>query len=96
MITGAGRGHAEAIALRFAEEGAAVSLCDVVPVTTVGGESRSEKIRAAGGKVLCFQTDVSKEDQVNKMAKETIETLGTVDISLTLSASLDRPKMSGI
>ena len=79
MITGAGRGHAEAIALRFAEEGAAVSLCDVIPVTTLEGKVGS-KIRAAGGKVLCSQTDVSKEDQVNKMVQETIETLGTVDI----------------
>ena len=61
MITGAGRGHAEAIALRFAEEGAAVSLCDVVPVTTLE-EKVGSKIRTAGGKVLCFQTDVSKEE----------------------------------
>ena len=45
MITGAGRGHAEAIALRFAQEGAAVSLCDVIPVTTleekVGSKDKS-------------------------------------------------------
>ena len=79
MITGAGRGHAEAIALRFAEEGAAVSLCDVIPVTTLE-EKVGSKIRDAGGKVLCFQTDVSDEDQVDQMVRETLETLGTVDI----------------
>ena len=79
MITGAGRGHAEAIALRFAKEGAAVSLCDVIPVKALEDRVGS-KVSAAGGKVLCFQTDVSKEEQVNKMAKETIEILGTVDI----------------
>ena len=79
MITGAGRGHAEVIALRFAEEGAAVSLCDVIPLTTLK-EKVGSKISAAGGKVLCFQTDVSDEDQVNQMAQETIATLGTIDI----------------
>ena len=79
MITGAARGHAETIALRFAEEGAAVSICDVVPVTTLE-EKVGSKIRAAGGKVLCFQTDVSDEDQVDQMAQETIATLGTIDI----------------
>ena len=39
IVTGAGRGHAEAIALRFAEEGAAVSLCDVIPLATLQRES---------------------------------------------------------
>ena len=79
MITGAGRGHAEAITLRFAAEGAAVSLCDVIPVATLE-EKVGSKIRDAGGKVLCFQTDVSDEDQVDQMVGETLETLGTVDI----------------
>ena len=32
IVTGAGRGHAEAVARRFAKEGAAVSICDVIPV----------------------------------------------------------------
>ena len=79
IVTGAGRGHAEAIARRFAKEGAAVSICDVIPVNELEDKVGS-KIRAEGGKVLCFQTDVSKEEQVNKMAKETIKNFGTVDI----------------
>ena len=32
IVTGAGRGHAEAVARRFAKEGAAVSICDVLSV----------------------------------------------------------------
>ena len=43
MITGAARGHAEAIARRFAKEGAAVSLCDVVPVTALEEEVGSKR-----------------------------------------------------
>ena len=79
MVTGAGRGHAEAIAGRFAKEGAAISICDIIPVKELEGKVGSE-IRAEGGKVLCFQIDVSKEDEVNKMVKETIKNFGTVDI----------------
>ena len=63
LITGAARGHAEAIAKRFAKEGALVSICDILPV----GELEKQvgiDIEKAGGKVLCSQTDVSKEDQV--------------------------------
>ena len=79
IVTGAGRGHAEAVARLFAKEGAAVSICDVIPMEKLE-ETVGSKIRAEGGKVLCFQTDVSKEDQVNEMVKETIKKFGTVDI----------------
>ena len=79
VVTGAGRGHAEAVAKLFAKEGAILSICDIIPKDELEQKVGS-KIRAEGGKVLCFQTDVSKEDQVNKMVQETIETLGTVDI----------------
>ena len=79
IITGAGRGHAEAIARRFVKEGATVSICDVMPENELEDKVGS-KIRAEGGQVLCFQTDVSKEEQVDKMVKETIGNFGTVDI----------------
>jgi NAD(P)-dependent dehydrogenase (short-subunit alcohol dehydrogenase family) len=79
IVTGAGRGHAEAIARRFAKEGAAVSICDVIPINELEDQVGS-KISAEGGKVLCFQTDVSNEAEVNTMVDETLENFGTVDI----------------
>ena len=79
IVTGAARGHAEAVARRFAKEGAEVSLCDAVPVKALE-DKVGAKIRAQGGKALCFQTDVSKEDQVSKMVRETLQAFGTVDI----------------
>ena len=79
IVTGAARGHAEAVAVFFAREGAAVSICDIVPLEKLESTTGA-KIRAAGGKVICFQTDVSREDQVNKMVRETIEKFGTVHI----------------
>jgi len=79
IVTGAARGHSEAVARLFAAEGAAVSICDVVPVEVLE-EQVGSKIRDAGGQVICFQTDVSKEDQVNAMVEETLRQFGTVDI----------------
>jgi NAD(P)-dependent dehydrogenase (short-subunit alcohol dehydrogenase family) len=79
IVTGAARGHSEAVARRFAKQGAAVSICDVVPVEVLE-EQVGSKIREAGGRVICFQTDVSNEDQVNAMVEETLAQFGTVDI----------------
>ena len=79
LITGAARGHAEAIAKRFAKEGALVSICDILPV----GELEKQvgiDIEKAGGKVLCSQTDVSKEDQVQQLVDHTMAHFGTIDI----------------
>ena len=42
IVTGAGRGHAEAVARRFAKEGAAVSICDVLPVEALEAKVGSE------------------------------------------------------
>ncbi len=79
IITGAGRGHAEAVARLFAKEGAVVSICDIIPLSELE-QKVGLIIRAEGGKVICFQTDVSKEDQVNDMVRDTIKEFGTVDI----------------
>ena len=79
LVTGCRRGFGEAMARLFAEEGAAVSICDIVPEEELWQEVGS-KIEAQGGKALCFQTDVSDEAQVNSMVAETIKGLGTVDI----------------
>ena len=79
LITGAARGHAEAIAKRFAKEGALVSICDILPVGELEKQVGTD-IEKAGGKVLCSQTDVSKEDQVQQLVDHTMAHFGTIDI----------------
>ena len=79
LITGAARGHAEAIAKRFAKEGASVSICDILPVGELENQVGTD-IEKAGGKVLCSQTDVSKEDQVQQLVDHTMAHFGTIDI----------------
>lgn len=79
LITGAGRGHAEAVAKLFAKEGAALSICDIIPLSALE-QQVGAPLRAAGGQVQCFHTDVSQEDQVSTMVQETLEAWGTIDI----------------
>ena len=79
LVTGAGRGHGEAIAYRFAREGAAVAICDIIPARQL--DSRvGASIRAAGGEVLACQTDVANEDQVQHFVQRALERFGTIDI----------------
>ena len=79
LVTGAGRGHGEAVALRFAQEGAAVAICDIIPVAQLQ-QKVGDRIRDAAGQALCFQTDVSQEEAVRRMLQETIDRFGTLDV----------------
>ena len=79
LITAAGRGHGESMARRFAKEGAAVALCDILPVAVLE-ETVGEQIRTEGAQVLCFQTDVSKEDEIEQLVRLTLDQFGTIDI----------------
>ena len=79
LVTGAGRGHGEAVAIRFAREGAAVAVCDVLPVEELESGVGS-RIRAAGGEALCSQTDVSQEEPVRHFVQKVIDRFGTIDI----------------
>jgi NAD(P)-dependent dehydrogenase (short-subunit alcohol dehydrogenase family) len=79
VVTGAARGHAEAVAKRFAKEGAAVSICDVVPLEELE-KGVAADIEADGGDVMCFQTDVSNERAVTEMIENTLARFKTIDI----------------
>ena len=79
ITTGCGRGFGEALAKLFANEGATVSICDIISLQQLKSKVGSE-IRAAGGKVLCTRTDISKENQVSIMVQRTLKEYGTIDI----------------
>jgi len=79
IVTGAARGHSKAVAKRFAEEGATLAICDVLPVEVLEKQVGAE-LRKAGAEVICFQTDVSNEAEVNAMVEETLAQFGTIDI----------------
>ncbi|MDR2049312.1 MAG: SDR family oxidoreductase [Treponema sp.] len=77
IVTGTRTGIGKAIALRFAREGASVVTCIR---QGKGGEDTANEIKAAGGKALFVQCDVSSEADVINAVKKTVETYGRLDI----------------
>lgn len=78
VVTGAGTGIGQAIALAFAKEGASV-VVDYVGDASVAEETLS-KINAMGGKSLGVAADVSNPDQVNELIQQTLAAFGKLDI----------------
>ena len=79
LITGAACGHAQAMASRFAAEGALLAICDLIPAVELDATTGAQ-VREAGSRALCFRTDVSDEQQVNEMVARTLAEYGTIDI----------------
>ncbi len=77
IITGAGRGIGQAIALRFGEKGAKVVVNDLNLKTA---EAVVEKIEARGGQGLAVKADVRKRSEVESMFGQAISEYGRVDI----------------
>ncbi len=76
LVTGAGSGIGEAIALTFAANGAAVAVNDIIP----SGEKTVEAIRKQGGKAAFFLADVADVSAVQDMVAAVERELGPIDI----------------
>lgn len=77
IITGAGRGIGEGIALRFAEEGAKVIVNDV---NEIDANRTVEAIKNKGGKAVAVIGSVASREVAQKMADTAVQEFGTVDI----------------
>lgn len=78
VVTGAGTGIGQAIAIAFGKEGASV-VVDYVGKPTTSQETL-DKIAAAGGKAIGVEADVSNPDQVNSLIQQTVAAFGHLDI----------------
>ncbi len=78
IVTGASAGIGRAIAKRFAEEGANLSLSSVDRIETM--EEDAESFRAMGRKVHVMEVDVGQLDDLKRMVEETVCELDRVDI----------------
>jgi glucose 1-dehydrogenase len=77
-ITGGNQGIGLGIAERFIQEGAAVAIC--YRSDTASSERVAENLRAAGGKAVAIQADVSKLADGQRFTFETVSQLGALDI----------------
>src|ERR1700722_16100857 len=78
IVTGAGTGIGQAIAVAFATTGAAV-VVDYIGNPSVP-EEKVGKINAAGGKSLAVNADISRPEAVQDLIQKTVATFGKLDI----------------
>ncbi|MEK7524459.1 MAG: glucose 1-dehydrogenase [Patescibacteria group bacterium] len=76
IITGASRGIGKAIALHLAQKGAHV--CVNYLVNKKQAEDVVSEIKKAGGSAIAAQADVTREDEVAAMVKETTQVFGPI------------------
>jgi 3-oxoacyl-[acyl-carrier protein] reductase len=77
VVTGAGSGFGEAIARRFAAEGARVCICDI----NGGALDRvAAEIESAGGRVRSVVADVSREAEVENLVATAAAAFQRVDV----------------
>jgi 3-oxoacyl-[acyl-carrier protein] reductase len=87
IVTGAGSGFGEGIAKRYAEEGAAVLVNDIVEQAArrVAGE-----IAKAGGKASVAIADVSKDADVARLVQAALDAFGKLDIVVNNAGTTHR------
>ena len=77
VVTGAGRGIGQAIALRLAQEGAHVASVDI---DRDSAEATAGLIRDGGGTAAALTVDLVRVDLIEPMIEEAVSTLGRLDI----------------
>lgn len=87
LITGGSLGIGQAIACRFAEEGAKVAIAGRGRAAL---EETAEMIRSKGGDVLVIETDVQYKDQVHAMVDRVLQEWSKIDI-LVNNAGICKP-----
>src|SRR5438552_16566345 len=79
IVTGAGRGLGQQMALALARAGADIVCAARTPEQI---EATAAEIRRLGRRALTVPTDVRKSDQINRLVERAIAELGRVDVML--------------
>ena len=91
IVTGASSGIGRAIAKSLAQAGATVVVnYPPGPRSEAKAEAVAAEIKEAGGSAEPIAADVSKEDQVDAMAAETVRRFGALHI-MVANAGIERP-----
>src|SRR5262245_7837626 len=79
IVTGAGRGIGQAIALAFASAGASVIVSDI---DEAGGAASVERIAAAGGRASFFRADASRPAECEALVHEAVTRYGALHVAV--------------
>ena len=90
IVTGGAQGIGKAYSLGMADEGAKIVVADINLETA---KNTAEEIQKKGGEAIAVQTDVSKSDSAQEMAKLCFDRFGRIDILLNNAAVFERNKM---
>ena len=77
VVTGAASGLGRAMAERFAREGMKLALADIDAAALAKTET---EMKAAGATAIAVRADVSKAEDVERLAKETLAAFGAVHV----------------
>ncbi len=94
VVTGASKGIGASIAEHFAAAGASVVVN--YASSKAGADAVVEKIKAAGGKAIAVQGDVSKPADIAKVFAETKKTYGKLDILVNNAGIYDFKPLADI
>jgi 3-oxoacyl-[acyl-carrier protein] reductase len=84
IITGGARGIGKGIALKFAEEGCAVVIADLL----IEEANKIDELREKGKKGLAIHCDVADDNQVKRTIDTIIHEMGKVDILVNNASPL--------
>lgn len=90
LITGASSGIGEAIAIRFAQEGANVAINYMSGEDRARGVQSKVKSASPSAKSMIVKADVSKEEDVIRMFASTIKEFGSLDV-LVNNSGIQKP-----
>ncbi len=79
VVTGGGYGNGRAIALRFAEEGAAVVLGDIDEERMA---ETAELVCARGGQAEAVRCDVARKRDIEHLIRRAVDSFGRIDIAV--------------
>jgi 3-oxoacyl-[acyl-carrier protein] reductase len=77
MVTGAARGLGQSIAVKMAEAGADIALCDL---NAEWLEETAGKVKALGRRVECYGVNVAEADSVTEGVKAIEKDFGKIDV----------------
>ncbi len=77
LITGAGSGMGREAVIRFAQEGASVTACDV---NVEAARQSAERAGASGGKAIAVSMNVAKESEVKAGVAAAVKAFGKLDV----------------